>query len=305
MVKEPMLAGEIEPHTLEKLKFHAFGSPKLDGIRAFSSDKVLYSRKLKPIPNAFVQETLGHPHLHGLDGELIVGAVNDDQVFNISSSGVMTRAGEPDFTWWVFDDYTLKGVGFEERIEKVKKRVADLRDEGFPVKAVPHKLLQNLDEFLAFEQKCLDMNLEGIMYRSLDGPYKEGRSTFREGHLLKFKRFVDAEAEIIGYEELLHNDNPAEVNELGRTKRSGHKANKRGGGTLGSLLCRTPEGVEFSIGGGKGLTAALRAELWAMRESLPGRFLKYSSFPVGVKDRPRLPKLVEIKAIGLRHPDDM
>src|SRR3546814_14963046 len=36
--------------------------------------------------------------------------------------------------------------------------------------------------------------------------------------------------------------------------------------------------IEFSLGGG--FTAAQRAELWAIRDTLPGRLAKYKHFPV-------------------------
>jgi DNA ligase 1 len=295
----PMLsAKEDDPVVFEQkmAKFMQGGryllcSPKLDGIRALVYGGHLYSRRLKLIPNNETQQRFGGPELEGLDGELIVGAPNAEDVYRVTDSGVMTRAENPNAAFFVFDDWELGG-SFESRLRTVQRRVEGLKQDGFNVRFVSHEKIYSLDQLYAYEEKCLAHGYEGVMCRRPDGPYKQGRSTMNEGWLVKMKRFVDAEAVIIGVKELTHNDNPATLNELGYTKRSSHKANKRLGGTLGGFVCRTPAGVVFNVGGGKGLTAQLRAELWAARDQLPGRLLKYSSLPVGVKDKPRHPKFL-------------
>lgn len=69
--------------------------------------------------------------------------------------------------------------------------------------------------------------------------------------------------------------------------------------TLGALLVRdTVTGVEFSIG--TGFTQADREELWANRTTLVGQFVKYKSFDIGVKDKPRFPVW-----LGMRNKEDI
>jgi DNA ligase-1 len=302
-LKRPMLAAkEDDPAVFEqKIKPHfpLACSPKLDGIRALCDMGGMFSRRLKLIPNVATQRHFSSQEVHGLDGELIVGKPNAEDVYRVTDSGVMTHGEDPGAVLYVFDDWTLSDMPFHERLGAVQRRVAACKQVGLRVRFVPHVVARNTEELYAYEEKCLDHGYEGVMCRRLDGPYKQGRSTMNEGWLVKMKRFVDAEAVIIGVKELTHNDNEATLNELGYTKRSSHKANKRLGGTLGGFVCRTPAGVVFSVGGGKGLTAQLRAELWATREQLPGRLLKYSSLPVGVKDKPRHPQF-----LGLRNEID-
>src|SRR5690606_1152285 len=121
--------------------------------------------------------------------------------------------------------------------------------------------------------------------RSIEGPYKQGRSTFKEGHLLKIKRFEDGEAEVVGVEEQMHNTNEATLDERGYTKRSTHKDGKVGAGVLGSLLVRdTKTGEEFGIG--TGFTMEQRNNLWEGRQYLIGKIVHYRHFPVGRKDAP-------------------
>ena len=136
------------------------------------------------------------------------------------------------------------------------------------------------------------------MVRDPNGTYKMGRSTTKDGILLKIKRFDDAEAVVIGIEEKLSNQNEALKDAFGRTKRSTHQANMVATGTTGALRVRTADGMEFSIG--SGLNDDLRAEIWANKEAFVGKIAKYKSFNIGVKELPRHPVL-----LGFRDPDDM
>src|ERR1019366_8796365 len=121
------------------------------------------------------------------------------------------------------------------------------------------------------------------MVRSLEGPYKMGRSTEREGYLLKIKRFEDGEAEVIGFEERMHNGNESTTNALGRTERSSHQENLIGRGDLGALIVvgvnGTYKGVEFKIG--TGFNDAERGVIWQYRAAHIGRITKYKYFPLG------------------------
>ena len=75
-VIKPMLATEAD---FNKLRYPVCAQPKLDGIRVIIKNGVVYSRSLKPIPNKHIQALFGN--LHGVDGELIVGDVTAQDVF--------------------------------------------------------------------------------------------------------------------------------------------------------------------------------------------------------------------------------
>jgi DNA ligase-1 len=140
---------------------------------------------------------------------------------------------------------------------------------------------------------------EGVMIRSLDGPYKCGRATHREKYLTKIKRFDPSTAEIIGYEPLYHNDNPAEKDNFGRTKRSSHQDNKIAIELFGKFILRDIEtGIEFSCG--TGMTHSQREQFWADRDSLVGQYVEYKSFNIGVLEKPRHPVFLR-----LRNSDDV
>lgn len=329
---KPMLAGKFDDSLP---KFPVLASPKLDGIRAcvrhllpepnLPGGKLrpaLLSRSLKTIPNLFVRGVLEQKEFLGFDGELIVGEANHPNAMQATSSGVMSITGTPDFTYWVFDITDGEAKGFADRYSELMERVAaahlawpttrpiEKRVERrilegaplmqqCPIKVVPHVIINTMAELNAFELDMLAQGYEGVMVRALDGKYKYGRSTTREGWLLKVKRFEDGEAVIIGFEEEMYNGNEATINELGRTKRSSAKAGKTGKATLGAFVVRDIKtGIEFNIG--SGMTAAQRAEFWSSQKMMLGKLVHYRSFPVGVKEKPRHPVFHAI-----RHVDDL
>lgn len=281
---KPMLSAALENNAdIEALRYPVLVSPKLDGIRCLLMGAQAVSRNLKPIPNASVQDVLSKIPAC-LDGELIVGDPKAKDCYRRTNSGVMSRDGEPDWVFWVFDiwDSTRE---FSARYAELKAGVRGLHPR---IRLVPHVRINSAEALHKYEAQHIVAGYEGIMVRSLDGPYKYGRSTRNEGYLYKLKRFSDSEAVIIGYDEQMHNANEAKLDKLGRTERSSHKANKIPKSTLGALKVRDiHSGVEFDIG--TGFTDAERHAIWVDREGWLGRVVKYKFLPVGVKDKPRHP----------------
>lgn len=283
---KPLLAATVDD-LHETLERHGplLASPKLDGVRCLIIDGVAMSRNLKPIPNAFVQEEVAAHFNSGLDGELIVGDPRHPQCFQLSQSGVMSRDGRPNFTYWAFDS-VHNGYDFSQRLQLTKQVVQLAAHKR--IKLVAHKLIKTAEDLIEYEGQQLAYGFEGVMLRRPDGAYKQGRSTLREGILLKLKRFADSEAIVIGYTELETNTNAATTDKLGHKVRSSHKSGKVGAGKLGSLVVRdVVSKVEFEIG--TGFNEADRVRLWEGRDDLAGKLLSYKYQPVGVKDKPRFP----------------
>jgi DNA ligase-1 len=286
---KPMLAAQAD---LTKLRYPVLVSPKLDGVRCLIMDGVAMSRNLKPIPNMFAQKLFGRPELNGLDGELIVGEDCGPGVFQRTSSGVMSEDGEPPVWFHVFDDYRQVDLGFKERFLLVKKRTK----ASVKIEIVEHVNIMNEEALLHYEAEKLSDGYEGVMIRDPKGLYKHGRSTATEGGLLKLKRFVDSEAVIIGFSPLMHNGNEAKKNELGQTERSSHQDGKVALDLLGSLEVRDlKSGVKFELG--TGFNAEQRKHIWTGRKTLKGKFVKYKSQLVGVKDKPRFPVFIGFRDV--------
>lgn len=279
---KPMLAS---PADLNNLRFPLLCSTKLDGIRAVVINGVLMSRSLKPIPNKHVQKLFGAYEY--FDGELIVGPATAKNCFNVTTSGVMSVDGEPDVFFHVFDHVADHTSRYSLRAKRLKAA-----NKAKRLVLVPQTLVNSLEELLALEEKCLTEGYEGLILRDPDAGYKFGRSTAKEGILLKLKRFQDDEAHIVGLVEQMHNGNEATTNELGRTKRSSHKENKTGKNTLGAFQVLW-KGIEFEIG--TGMDDELRQRVWDNREKYIGKLVKFKYFPVGVKDKPRHPVFLSFR----------
>lgn len=284
---KPMLSATCDD--IQMLNFPVLASPKLDGYRCLILDGLAVLRSLKVVPNEHIREALSHGGLNGLDGELVVGDPKAPDCYRTTSSGVASHGGRPDWTFWVFDDFTRPELPFTERLANAKARVSGLNRELKPrVKIVPHVLKKTPEDLHEYEAQHIIAGYEGVMVRDPDGAYKYGRATAREGSLLKIKRFTDGDARIVGFEEQMHNANPAKKNKLGQTERSSHKENMFPKGTLGALkVVDTQTGVDFDIG--TGFTDAERLEIWINRPLWKGKLVKYKSLAVGVKERPRHP----------------
>jgi DNA ligase 1 len=295
---KPLLAATLTNENIDKVKYPMYVSPKLDGIRAIVRDGKLYSRNGKLIPNKWCQELFAHPEYEGFDGELIVGAWNHPNVYNTTSSGVMSHDGKPDVTYYVFDNAnpTYRGCAYHNRYIDIYNAVAHDQDEFPRVKVLEQFRVGNKTELLAYEDACLQAGFEGIMVRGIFAHYKWGRSTPREQIIFKLKRFTDSEAEVIGMVELNSNQNEQTTDELGRAKRSHEKAGLVPMGTMGALIvkdCKT--GVEFEVG--SGFTADQRQWWWDNMDvvAYQKHIITYKHFEVGVKDKPRFPVFLRIR----------
>ena len=293
---KPMLAKSAD---LDKITFPLLVQDKLDGIRASVVDGKLVSRALKPIPNLEIAGILSRPEFNGLDGELIVGDPTAEGCMQRTSSFVMApnKTGEP-WAFMVFDKWD-EDAGFEDRFRAAEAVVKDTFRYDFDAVMVRYREISNAGELEALEVERLALGHEGVIARVPGSPYKFGRSG-KTGPLLKIKRFVDFEAEVVGVYEEMHNANEAVTNALGRTERSTKKAGKIGKGTLGGIVVRALngpcEGIEFRCG--TGFHKDERAALWAEAhpgtpmfpgDGLNGRVAKIKSFPIGVKEKPRHP----------------
>lgn len=282
----------------ELIQFPVYCSPKIDGIRCVVFDGVAYSRSLKPIPSSGVQawaKEYGR-NLEGFDGELVVGSSTASDCMQ-RSMAAMRKDFVGDFTFYVFDL-----IDDDSTLEKFGPRYGRLLEwmEVPPgnAQAVPQKLVHDMAHFDLWESMFLKDGYEGMMIRRPDSLYKFGRSTERSGGLTKVKRFSDAEATVIGFEEEMHNANEPTKDALGRTERSSVASGLAGKGTLGALRCVTPEGIEFNIG--TGFSAIQRHEFWRIRSTLLRSLVTYKYFAHGVKEAPRHPVWK-----GFRHHDDL
>lgn len=278
-----MLAASKIPDP-KTIKWPKLGSPKLDGIRCHTT-KDIYSRHNILIPNLHIRKLMKDVTRHSLDGELMIDTGTED--FNDVQSGVMSIHGTPQFTFNVFD-YIVPNLSFRQRWVRYLQAVEELRATHPFIRTVEQKWLHDEMELERYMNECLDDGYEGVILKDPEAKYKFGRSTLKQQIMLKYKKFDDDEAVIIGFKELVHNlDTSCKKQE-----------NMVGGNTLGAFLVRW-KGLEFEIGGGEGMTAALRKELWNKRNTLIGKRITFKYQGVSKYGIPRFPTYKVIRDAGV------
>lgn len=282
MITQPILAAK-KP-VFENIKFPVLATPKIDGIRCLKVNGKAVSRSFKPIPNHHIRNMIEAHCPDGFDGEILCG-----DGFSDVQSMVMGREGTPEFTYLVFDVVRNSlDTPYAERQIHLAEEFSNTNILTF-CKPLYGVLVNSLEELKDIMAKHLEEGHEGTMIRSPESPYKCGRASLKEGYLTAIKYFEDGEAEVYGFEELMHNENEQERDAFGNSERASKKENMVPGNTLGAFLVRKADGVEFKIGTGKGLTAALRKEIWDNKDQYLGKLVHYRSQPHGVKDKPRIP----------------
>lgn len=290
---KPLLSCKVP---LDKVKFPIYISTKFDGIRALVIDGVVYSVSLKPIRNKHVQKLFGKPEYNGFDGELIVGDIYAKDVFQKTTSGVMSEDGTPDVTFHVFDLWSVPTFDYESRQRVLQDLLLQDSTMSCVVYTTIHKCqtVEDLEFFLNHEK---NVGGEGLIGRKPDGAYKYGRSTPKEQLSIKFKFFEQEEFEVVGFTERMHNTNEQKRDELGYAERSSSKDGLVPTNTLGSLVLKYND-TTFSCG--TGFDDKLRKEIWDNKELYLGKLASIRYMSVGSKDLPRVPSF-----IGFRHIEDI
>ena len=284
MIGNPMLACSTQPD-LDTLTYPVLASPKLDGVRALAGKGPVLSRHLKEIPNKHVQKLLAFTTSHALDGELMLTGTNE---FDKTQSAVMSIEGRPNVEYHVFDVQASRP--FYIRMRMVQDLAEELPDF---VKVVPQFYCYTKEEVLEYYEECVSKGYEGLILRSLSSPYKHGRSTLKQGYMLKLKPVEDDEGVIVGINPLKANDNEQEINELGYAVRSKRQDGMVELAAVGSFEVEWRDTV-FSLG--SGLTQFQRGVYWTQPPIGQKVTFKYQS--VTAYGKPRFPVF---KAI--RHPE--
>jgi DNA ligase-1 len=294
---QPMLSAKFDPsmsieEALESIDYPVIGMPKIDGYRGIiHPTKGLVTRKLLQWPNKHVWLKV-QKHINRLicyDGELVVGtpfATGEGKKEVLRRSSPLMRENEDTpFTMYVFDNFEYPNVPYCDRLVELER--------GFQtdlpwLKFLEPALLESPAQALAYELEQLALGYEGIMLRDVSGTYKFGRSTLRQGHMIKVKRTVDDDAKIIGFKPRYRNDNPLETDEMGYAKRSSHKANLTPLEMLGAFICKSPN-FEKPFNLGSGFDHAHAEQWWQNRDKLLGKWLTYKFIPHGTYEKPRHP----------------
>jgi DNA ligase-1 len=291
MIK-PMLAEDYEEGSLV---FPLYLQPKIDGVRCLKLEEYPTGRSLKQHANKYTTQFLSNPIYDGLDGELAASYETDPALCRKTSSALSTKEGEPNLTWHVFDiinKYT-RNLIYSRRYEELKFKFREwevYNNENTKVlKLVPTVMIYDIQQLRLEDTKNLDKGYEGSIIRDPNGLYKEGRSTVKEGGLLRIKHFIEEDATVLSVIEGETNGNEKVTNLLGRSERSSYQENMSSNGLIGSLICKDIKtGKKFICAAGT-LTVVQRKFYFENQHLIVGQIIKYKYFPKGIKDKPRFP----------------
>jgi DNA ligase-1 len=316
MTFKAMLASDFDEN---KIKFPCFLQPKIDGVRAINLNGGLTGRSLKKHKNLHATAFFSHPMFLGFDGEMVAAEATHPNLCSLTSSALGTIKGEPALTWWLFDYITpdTAHLPYSSRYEILVDRVAILqsmpesRELAGSLRVVPSHWCHTFLSVEDLDAQWLDEGYEGSIIRDPHGAYKQGRSTVKEGGLLRIKRFIDFEFEVLELIEGQTNENEAQTNELGRTFRSTHQENMSPNGMVGAMMGRILGDVVVKESGADKILFPKDSVVKVSAGSMPhydrvnyfrnpdqivGKIAKGKTFPKGVKDKPRFPTFLSLRS---------
>lgn len=305
---KPMLASDA---VIEKIQYPCIIQPKIDGVRGLNLEGTLTGRSLKEHKNRYVTKLFSRPEFVGFDGEMAAAYETDLDLCRLTTSALSTIEGAPVIVWHLFDYITSNTIAlpYAERYLALKYKLSSLPNAGEPLlRLVPSVLVHSERELLYHEDAWLSAGYEGLIKRDPAGLHKDGRSTVREGGLLRIKRFIEEDAVV---EEILEgetNENEAQINELGQTFRSTQQANMVASGMVGAMICTLlkdvkgldgkllfRKGQRIKVAAGK-MPHSDRERYFKHPALLLSNTIKFKMFPKGVKDKPRFPTFQSIRA---------
>lgn len=281
-ITQPMLACSLmeagDEHTdeailkrMKMLRYPVACTLKKDGIRALRLNGTLLSRTLKEIPNKSVrQRSMVLPG--GIDMELW----NPDLTYDEIESIVMSREHErsDDIQFHLLDQVT--SAGYMARIAPLIQHY--MFKEPTPSVNVEVPLIcKDANELMERFKQSEEIMGEGVCFRLLMSPYKQGRSTFNEQYLMKLCRFTREEVTIGSViEQRDKRDHPM--------------------GMMGALGCKRENGDTTIVG--TGFNTALRKKIWADVPAYIGQQITIKYKGHGMKDKLRAPVFVGFRKEG-------
>lgn len=281
-ITKPMLACSLmeagDEHTdeailerMKTLRYPVACTLKKDGIRALRLNGTLLSRTFKEIPNKSVrQRSMVLPG--GIDMELW----NPDLTYDEIESIVMSREHErsDDIQFHLLDQVT--SAGYMARIAPLIQHYV-FKEPTPSINVEVPIICKDANELMERFKQSEEMMDEGICFRLLMSPYKQGRSTFNEQYLMKLCRFTREEVTIVKANEQLD--------------QRGHPM-----GVLGSFTCLRANGEECTVG--TGFNHKQRKSLWLDGWSNRGNIITIKYKGHGMKVKLRAPVFVGFRKDG-------
>lgn len=308
---KPMLAPNDKVN-LEVINYPILASTKLDGYRCIFYKGQIVTRSLKAVQNKQLKEKFEILRKYSEENNLIIdGEIYSNKITfqelnkffmseDLESVRSIKRYGEiltiPDHVkFYAFDciqnDNLL--MGFSERLKNLDIGMLKFKDIVEVVKHEPVNSKEDIDNLF---ERVLEQGYEGLILRDIEGKYKCGRGTLKEGLIYKVKPFVTTDSKILDIVQATEVDPNAEkkINQLGRSETS-----KKVGDRLliekASAFLVDYKGQELKVV--IAMTDIEKKEIWKNKENYIGKIVEYKFMEVGMKEGglPRHPTSIRVR----------
>jgi len=300
---------------LTTIKYPAFCSYKMDGIRAIFINGELRSRNMKFHPETIQQ------HFQNLcdftraancvlDGEIYLHGLKFNEIKSTMHDTLKLAACPLEFHCF---DIVSTDEWLGASVTPWHKRYATLElfrqaytyefgdDRFVQVDQTLHNKPETIQDLM---ELSLEEGFEGIMIRDPYSLYKHGRATIKENTFHKLKEFATVRAVITGfnYKEVLKADAPMGVDAMGYTERDHRKDSREVIDEIGSINLVLSDNTYFPVGTKLSATFAKNMEAYALRCAITtknfnfylGKEVYVTFQPCGSVDAPRFPRIVRL-----------
>lgn len=191
MVILPMLAMDYNKRGKD-INFPCFVQQKLDGVRAVFNGKRMYSRLGKEFKNlGHIIDAIKYTD-YPLDGELYSDTLTFQEIVGIIKKEKLTIKDAEKIKMVSFTVYdVITPFDYVDR-----KKIIETLGKNKHVKILESEICKSPDDIEKFHDKYVKQGYEGLIIRNFKGKYEQKN---RSKNLQKFKKFQDAEFEIVGF----------------------------------------------------------------------------------------------------------
>lgn len=297
---------------LNEIQYPLLASTKLDGYRCIFYKGEMLTRSLKQVQNKQLREKYealrkySKEHNLMIDGEIYSHELTFQELNkffmseDLESARSIKRYGEvltiPDHVKFYLFDCVVNDRFDEHFIDRnfICQEIA--MDFTNDIVLVEQYKVESKEEVEANFDIVIEKGFEGLILKSLNGKYKCGRGTVKEGLIYKCKPFVTIDSKIIGVVQATEVDPNVEkkINELGCSVTSKRKQHR--------LLIEKASAFLVDYKGKElkvviAMTDVEKEEIWKNKENYIGKFVEYKFMKVGMKEEglPRHPTSIRMR----------
>lgn len=195
----PMLAHDYNKRG-KGFKFPCYVQRKYDGTRCVAMPgKGLFSRNRKKYPHMdhIVAEINRLPEDVILDGELYSDTLTFQEIVGLVKRETLKKGDDEKQLQVKLHVYDIidNSAPYEERMTNLQMLFRRYKFKYLTL--VETMICESEDKMKELHAKFVEEGFEGIMLRTMNGAYKNSRSS----DLLKYKEFFDGEYEVVGFKE--------------------------------------------------------------------------------------------------------